>query len=201
MIGVINYGIGNVQSLVRACGFSGLDVVVVSKPSEISKFSQIVLPGVGNFDVAINKLKASGFGEVIQSFVTNLNNKVLGICVGGQVLGHSSEEGKAIGLNLLPMRSVRLDCRMRPVPHMGWSETKWAADDIFGFACKPQRYYYSHSFVFQPSSSAKVIATFAYDGSWPAAVTRGNIMAVQFHPEKSQRYGTEFLRWFTAWRT
>lgn len=198
LVGVINCGIGNSASIVRMYESLGIYSEQVCKPTEIPAFSHIILPGVGHFGFAVDLLRSAGWPEAIQHHVCELSKPLLGICLGAQLLGRSSEEGPAEGLGLLPFETVRMDTQL-PIPHMGWKHVEYTNsfmrdNPLFN----GERYYFSHGYEMKSDSSDSVLATFSYDGCRVAAIGSGSILGVQFHPEKSHRYGKKLLKWFTC---
>lgn len=195
-IAVVSYGLGNALSVVRMYETLGIHAQTVTKTSELASCSHLVLPGVGHFGFAASLLTKSGWDEAIVSFAHERLGSVLGICLGAQLLGGYSEESDSAGLGLLPITSVKLAVDL-PVPNMGWRSVTFSP----GFTeshpqFNSQRYYFSHSFEMTATDTRVIIGKFSYDGDRVAAVRSGNITAVQFHPEKSHRFGKTLLQWF-----
>ena len=181
------------------CSSIGLDAELVTSSKQLADYPRVVLPGVGHFDACVVALERQGFFPMIQDYYRRSVGPILGVCVGGQVLGRESEEGGMTGLSLLPMSTRRIVSTIRQVPHMGWSDTKWSTSSPFS-SSESTRYYYSHSYEMRPEDTAGIAATLQYDGSRVAAVYADGVMPVQFHPEKSHRFGKSLFEWFSGWR-
>jgi len=201
MIAIINYGIGNllsVKNMLKKAGES--DVVITDEPAEVLRADKIILPGVGHFDYGMKKLKASGCFDALQ--VKALEEKVptLGICLGAQLLTRGSEEGSEPGLGWIDAETVRFEterfAEKLPVPHMGWSEVSFARHPLFEGMYEHPRFYFVHSFFLKPDSPANVLCESEYGHGFASGITRGNISGVQFHPEKSHKFGLKFLENF-----
>lgn len=203
MIGIIDYGMGNVNSIVNMFKKLGFPSQIVSDPLELSKFNRIILPGVGSFDHGITYLKEKGFFDKIKEFVIKKDNILLGICLGMQMLGLSSEEGSQEGLGLINFINKKFDFASNnsnfKIPHMGWNYVKMHSNQLGEFL-NPQKYYFVHSYhaVVQDSNNVLFMTNYGYD--FPSAVIRENIIGFQFHPEKSHLYGMELLKRFMEYR-
>lgn len=197
---VIDYGAGNLRSVARALTAAGArDVQVTSDPDVIARAARIVLPGVGAFAQCITALRgAAGIEPALTQAVQARGVPFLGICVGMQLLAREGHEhGVHAGLGWLPGVVTRLapaDPALK-IPHMGWNQVTPANDS----AVAAGDAYFVHSYRFDPDDARDVKATTDHGGAFPCVVERGNITGVQFHPEKSQRYGLAFLtRWLAA---
>lgn len=191
---VVDYGVGNLHSLAKALGRGGHDVRIERSPATFQGVDAVVLPGVGAFGAA-----AAAFAPCAPAFRAAIQCGLacLGICLGMQLLFEQSEEGGGPGLGLLPGSVRRL--RAARIPHMGWNavEPGPAPDALFGTA--PLVAYYANSYVAEPADDSAVIAWTQYDGErFPAAVRRGRVWGVQFHPEKSGEAGLRVLGNFLA---
>lgn len=197
LIGILDYGIGNVGSIQNMLKKAGFGSAVVRVASELSACDKLILPGVGAFDEGMDRLDKSGMRPALDAAVT-AGKPVLGICLGMQMLGLSSEEGKRQGLGYIPFRSVRFRLQDHPqlkVPHMGWdfvTVTEDADPLVRGFS-EPPRYYFVHSYHAQCDSGADALMLCDYGYSFVAAVRRGSVRGTQFHPEKSHRFGMALL--------
>ena len=198
MIGVFSYGVGNPAAVVRMCESIGIEASLIHPGQNTDCFSRIVLPGVGHIDACINALHESGAWESVNSFFHEQKGPILGICVGAQVLGRSSEEGSLSGLGFIPMKSKKLVVDSLQIPHMGWAETSWQPP-IIEPLISATRFYYSHSYVLVPDENSIQMATFEYGQLQTGAVLSNQVVAVQFHPEKSHRHGKRFFEWFSGW--
>lgn len=201
MIAVIDYGAGNLQSVVKALRFIGADVAVTADPEVLHAAGAAVLPGVGAFGDAMESLKASGMVDAIYDFVEAGKRPFLGICVGLQMLFEESEESPGVpGLGILPGKILRIpDAPGRKVPHMGWNDlTVLDRGGIFKGLPQHPYVYFVHSYYLRAGSPQDVAATTEYGVRIDAAVHRGNLYATQFHPEKSGRVGLQLLRNFIS---
>ncbi len=199
MVGIIDYGLGNLGSIQNMIKAIGEKSVISSKPEELDKCDRYILPGVGAFDAGMSKLNESGLVDYIKSKATNEKRPILGICLGMQLLGRRSEEGNLPGLGLIPFDNIRfrLDDTDLKIPHMGWDIVDIKQDNplITGLT-GTQRYYFVHSYHAKCDSEENVLMTCDYGYEFAASVVKGNIMGVQFHPEKSHDFGMALLRNF-----
>lgn len=214
-VALINYGSGNLRSaekaLIRAADGTS-DIVVTDDPSVIANADRIVLPGVGAFAACMTALEArSGVIEAMTEAVHGKGAPFLGICVGMQLLASRGLEfGETPGLDWIAGDVRKLDDGGDPaikIPHMGWNGlSDVTGPPVFGGVKAPpglkegQTVYFTHSFAFFPKDSADVAAYVEHGERFPAAVARGNIAGVQFHPEKSQAVGLDLLARFLEWR-
>lgn len=205
MIVVVDYGVNNLKSVVRALEAGGNSAVLSSDPAVVRKADRLVVPGVGNFGQASKNLEATGLGGAIRE-VAAAGRPVMGICLGMQLFFGTSEEApEARGLGLLP-GTVQRFRSMLPVPHVGWAAVTLtpAGDEhpLLGalFHGEPQYFYHVHSFHPAAISKGGVLGTADYDGDFPTIVGQGSVIGVQFHPEKSQRAGIELLSRFVEWQ-
>jgi glutamine amidotransferase len=198
MITIINYGLGNIKAFINVYDKLHIPVTTASNCHELKKATKIILPGVGSFDNAMIRLEKSGMKDLLAEMVLIKEIPVLGVCVGMQILANSSEEGSLPGLGWVEGEVKRFETSRQGgairVPHMGWNTvTSFAEKGIFkGFDHKA-RFYFLHSYYFNSHNKDAVIATSDYDGEFACAVCSGNIYGVQFHPEKSHRWGIQFL--------
>jgi len=208
-VALINYGSGNLRSaekaLVRAAA-GAHEIVVTDDPDVIAVADRIVLPGVGAFAACMAALEArSGVIAAMEEAVHGKGAPFLGICVGMQLLASRGLEfGETPGLDWIGGDVRKLDDGGDPaikIPHMGWNGLDGVTDHpVFGGLKDGQTVYFTHSFAFFPRDSADVAAYVAHGERFPAAVARGNVAGVQFHPEKSQAVGLDLLARFLEWR-
>lgn len=195
-IAVVDVGLGNVKSVINMLDWLGMDARSAHQPSVETDSSAIILPGVGAFDVGVSKLGDSGWFEYLQ--VQPPDKPILGICLGMQLLGVSSEEGHMMGLGRVNANFRRLPSGELPVPHMGWHEVETKGNDPI-FAEGESRYYFTHSYYGTCDDPTDTIAVSRYGIEFVAAYRVGSTVGVQFHPEKSHAYGTELLeRWYQS---
>lgn len=197
-IGILNYGAGNIQSVINMFFYLGHEIKIISTKDELSEVQKLILPGVGNFDHLINELKKRDLFKSIQLYAKN-NNFIFGICAGMQILFEGSEEGHEKGLALLKGRFSKIDSRnkMLPVPNMGWNMVKLSQkNSLFEDNQKDLRFYFAHSYGLVDCPSEIEIGYIEYGTKIVCAVQKSNIFGVQFHPEKSHRYGLELFQKF-----
>ncbi len=202
MIGIIDYGLGNVQAFAEIFRREGYDVSPARSAHDIERSDKLVLPGVGAFDWAMTRLGSSGMREALDHAVLVEKRPVIGICVGMQMMADSSEEGRLPGLGWIPgkVRKLPLQHIRRPVllPHMGWNDVVALGDQELLRDISEPRFYFLHSYVVSPVDEESIIARADYGVSFAAAVRRGNIYGTQFHPEKSHDWGVRLLRNFAS---
>lgn len=195
---IVDYDVGNIASLINIFDHIGIEARSSGDPDEIRSCDRLVLPGVGAFDKAIGKLQDRGLVEPILEAALVRRVPMLGICLGMQLLARSSEEGVLPGLGLIDGDVVRIptDTGVK-VPHMGWSMLRSSgASPLFAGRDEEERFYFVHSYHMRCADSADVAATVHYGTELCVAVSRGNVHGVQFHPEKSHRFGMRLLRTF-----
>jgi glutamine amidotransferase len=204
VIAVIDYGMGNLHSMAKAIEYVGEDVVVTSSQEDLVAAERIVLPGVGAFAECMENLRSTGLIDVLRSEVLEGGKPFLGVCVGMQLLAREGlEHGRHEGLGWLPASVVPLPGGdgVR-IPHTGWNEIELGdAAPISPFAAvkSGEAFYFNHSYRMVPEDESLVAARAQHGEAFVAAVARGNIVATQFHPEKSQRAGIDFLADFAVW--
>ena len=205
MIAVVDYGMGNLHSMAKAFEYLGEDVVVTSSAGDLVAAERIVLPGVGAFGECMDNLRSTGLIDVLRTEVIEGSKPFLGVCVGMQLLaGVGLEHGSHDGLGWLPGSVVELlpGADGVRIPHTGWNEISLAdAAPISPFAAvkSGEAFYFNHSYTLVVDDDSLVAARCTHGSPFVAAVARGNIVATQFHPEKSQRAGIDFLADFTVW--
>jgi glutamine amidotransferase len=202
MIHIVDYGLGNVQAFTTLFRQLGIPVARAVNAFDLKQASRLILPGVGHFDHAMQLLNASGMRLRLQEMVVERKVPILGICVGMQMLAESSDEGLMPGLNWVPgrVRAFRENPRSMtlPLPHMGWNDVKPVnGKSLFdSTSSESPQFYFLHSYYFDAYDVADVAAIASYGFEFHAAVSRGNIHGVQFHPEKSHHWGVNLLKKF-----
>lgn len=204
MIAVIDYGMGNVGSIINMFRKIGVPAILTNDSEQIENADKLILPGVGAFDNGMNKLNESGLADIIKKQAITNQKPLLGICLGMQLLGRNSEEGKENGLGLIPFENKRFAFEGNTdlkIPHMGWdiAERTVTNDPLFGGIDLLQRYYFVHSYYAVCDSEENVLMRCEYGYSFVAAVKNNNIYGVQFHPEKSHKFGMALLENFARW--
>ena len=201
MITIIDYGAGNLRSVQNMLRHVGAEATIASTSAEIEKASKLILPGVGHFDFGMKNLASCGLLDVLHDKALNQQTPFLGICLGAQLLTRRSEEGDLPGLGWIAadtrrFDTSRLDDSLR-VPHMGWAETEYQSENPFVQETgeKP-RYYYVHSYHIVCDRQEDELCHATHGYRFTAGVQRDNIAGVQFHPEKSHRFGSAFLKKF-----
>jgi glutamine amidotransferase len=206
-VGVINYGVGNLGSVMRALEELRVVPVLIKNINELASCHRLILPGVGNFGACSVLLHKGGWVQALRDEVIDNKKSLLGICLGMQLLANTSTESdgihsneKAAGLNLIPGRVEslkKIGCDL-PVPHVGWNSINCRSLErgIFEKIPNGTDFYYVHSYAFIPENAEHVLATTDYGVPVTAAIRRGNVWGVQFHPEKSSRAGAQLLRNF-----
>jgi glutamine amidotransferase len=202
---VVDYGVNNLKSVVRALGAGGHAASLTTDPDAVRRAARVLVPGVGNFGQAVRNLAASGLGAAIRD-AASAGTPVMGICLGLQLFFAASEEAPdSEGLALLPGRVKRFTTTL-PVPHVGWARVALTAagqgHSMLGPVCcdDAQFFYHVHSYHPADLPDSAVLGTGDYDGPFPTLVGLGNVVGAQFHPEKSQRAGIELLSAFARWR-
>ncbi len=197
MIAIIDYDAGNIKSVEKAVIKLGYDCVITRDIDILRKADKLILPGVGAFKDAMEKLNEYGLTDVIKELVLEEKKPLLGICLGLQLLFESSEENPGVeGLGLLKGKIVRLpEGDDRKIPHMGWNSLEFPKKSIlFNKVVKGSYVYFVHSYYLEADDKSIVAATSEYGATIEAAVECGNIFATQFHPEKSSAVGMRILQ-------
>ncbi len=200
MITIVNYGLGNLGSIFNMLKKIGVKSYITSDPKEIAKAQKIILPGVGNFDRAMERIGQSGLSEILDQKALIEKVPILGICLGMQILTKSSEEGKLPGLGWIPAKTVRFRFSKESslkIPHMGWNLVYRATPCPLTENFEPEhRFYFVHSYHAQVEDEKYSILKTEHGYSFDSAIQNGNIFGVQFHPEKSHRFGMRLLENF-----
>jgi glutamine amidotransferase len=201
VIAIIDYGSGNVSAIANIYKQLRIPHLVTADHQEIAKADRLILPGVGAFDKVITDLEERGLRAVLDDQVLGQKKKVMGICIGMQILASSSEEGELPGLDWIPGRIQRIDetaIRSKPtLPHMGWNSIVPQKDTaLFRDLDLDRGFYFLHSYVFNSDSRDDVLATVSYGAELTCAVGRDNVFGMQFHPEKSHDNGMKIFRNF-----
>jgi glutamine amidotransferase len=196
-VGVIDMGISNIDSIIRAVQLLGSSVLRMKDASNLDTVSHIILPGVGSYDISISKLKSNGLFDPLRHFHQD-GRPLLGICLGMQLLAESSEEGEGSeGLALVPGQVKLFDpTENQKIPHIGWNEVNQKKTNLL-FLDVPDNndFYFVHSY-FLKTDSQYIIAETPYCGNFTSVVKSNQIYGVQFHPEKSQKFGRKLLENF-----
>ena len=200
MIKIIDYGLGNLSAFLNVYKRLNKPAELAGTPDQLKGATKLVLPGVGAFDQAMNLLNASGMRETLDRLVIEDRMPVIGICVGMQILARGSDEGVLEGLGWIDgrVRSFRsLGKNDLQLPHMGWNDVRSVSPSSLFDNLNDARFYFLHSYFFDCDRSEDTIAVSNYGAEFSCAVRKDNIFGVQFHPEKSHRYGTQLLKNFS----
>jgi imidazole glycerol-phosphate synthase subunit HisH len=197
MIVIADYGMGNLGSIFNMFKKIGAKAMISSDLEEIRKAPKILLPGVGSFDTAMNKINETGMQEVLNQKALVEKVPVLGICLGMQLLTESSEEGTKKGLNWIPAQTMKFKFvkeQNLKIPHMGWNEvTPSSPSNLTKDLPQPSRFYFVHSYYVKVEHEENSILKTTYGITFDSAIQKDNIYGAQFHPEKSHKYGIKLF--------
>jgi glutamine amidotransferase len=198
MITIIDYGVGNIFAFQNVYKRLNISTKIAKNISDLESAKKIILPGVGAFDYAMQRLNTSGMREKLDELVLDKKVPVLGICVGMQMMGNKSDEGVMDGLKWIDADTLKFDESLikqrTKLPHMGWNDVVKTKNNIlFNELDQNSIFYFLHSYYFQCHHQDDVIATTEYGNSFTSAVNVNNIFGIQFHPEKSHKYGEQLL--------
>lgn len=201
MIGIVDYGSGNIQAVKNIYKKLKIDCEFISSPRELQDVSKIILPGVGAFDEAMTHLNKSKMRDVLDELVLEKKIPVCGICVGMQIMALRSDEGKVDGLGWFDATVKLFDKDLIPnkpkLPHMGWNEIEvFDQHQIFSSIDLEKGFYFLHNYYFKCDNKADVIAISKYSGYFDCAINKENIYGFQFHPEKSHINGINIFKNF-----
>lgn len=193
MVGIVNYGAGNIFSLTAALKRQRIEYGMVNTVADLDVYSHIIIPGVGHAGTAMQKLKDTGLVNAIKA----LKKPVLGICVGMQLLTHHSEEGNAELLAIFPLKT-RLFSKdlLIKIPHMGWNSIVFKNNLLFEGVANETQFYFVHSYFIEYNATFDIAAA-NYGHTFSAAIQKDNFYGVQFHPEKSGEAGERLLKNFS----
>ena len=193
MIGIVNYGAGNIFSLTAALERQNITYGMVNNEADLENYSHIIIPGVGHAGAAMKKLQQTGLVEAIKA----LTKPVLGICVGMQLITQHSEEGNTNLLNIIPLKTKRFDRNLNiKIPHMGWNNVNFKNNPLFNGVSDHTQFYFVHSYFIEYNPIFD-IASVNYGNKFSAAIQKNNFYGVQFHPEKSGEAGEQLLKNFS----
>ena len=198
-ISIVDYGLGNIRAIYRIYQQNNISVNFASKPEDFRDTTHIILPGVGAFDWAMTCLEKSGLQPILNQLVIEKKIPILGICVGMQIMAHSSEEGEKAGLGWLKTKVLKFDPELLNtplLPHMGWNHVYPNDTSTLFHKITKSNFYFLHSYYFS-SKNKETLATCDYGGLFAAAVNQQNIYGTQFHPEKSHNNGIRLLKNFS----
>ncbi len=193
MIGVVDYKAGNLKSVDSALSHLGAEFLISDKPEELLRCDKMIFPGVGEAKSAMEVLKSSGLGQAVREFALS-GKPLLGICLGAQIVFDSSEERQTECLGIIPGKVKRFSSQMGlKVPHMGWNTIEHNNINLFKGVKQNSSFYFVHSYYIEAQSQGNIAASCEYGLNFTAAAVKDNILACQFHPEKSGEAGLQLL--------
>ena len=201
MLAIIDYGAGNIGSVQRACAETGIQSVITANIDAIKSADRIIFPGVGAAPTAMENVTRTGLAAALkEAYAAGI--PILGICIGAQIVLDRSEEGDTPCLGIIPGTTVRFKFQDKSlkIPHIGWNSVKATQPHpLLDGIDKEDEFYFVHSYYPQPAKKENIYAVSDYGGEFCCAVGNKNLLAVQFHPEKSGRFGLQMLKRFAAW--
>jgi glutamine amidotransferase len=201
MITIIDYGVGNINAFVNVYKRVNVPTKIAKTAADLVGAQKLILPGVGHFDHAMSELIKSGIREKLDELVMVRKVPVIGICVGMQMMGNSSDEGRFEGLKWIDASIKKFDetkiQQVTRLPHMGWNDVRpVVSNPLFEGLEKEALFYFLHSYYFECNNTADILATSEYGGEFTCAAYHENVYGIQFHPEKSHHYGETLLHNF-----
>jgi len=201
MIAILDYGLGNVKSIFHAYEYLDIPVCMATNTAQIESATKLILPGIGTFDEAMKKLRIKGWDTLIKELVLHKGVKIMGVCLGMQLLMNYSEEGNLSGLGLIPGEVLYLKNKLNkdtPVPHVGWNYVKVEKlSPILEDLPERPKFYFVHSYYVEPQNPEDILLSTYYGFSFACAIERGHTWGFQFHPERSHRFGITILKNFS----
>lgn len=201
MITIVDYGVGNLNSILNMLRKSGVEALISSESKTILNSKKLILPGVGAFDYAMNKIHSSGLKEMLDQKVLREKVPVLGICLGMQLMTEGSEEGGQSGLGWIPGQTLGFKSRLSreyKIPHMGWNSVSPQKDSkLITLADREERFYFVHSYFVKCTHAEHSLGRTTHGIEFDSIIQKENIYGVQFHPEKSHKFGMKLLRKFS----
>lgn len=200
MITIIDYGVGNIFAFQNVYKRLNIPTKIAKTTADLQDVEKLILPGVGSFDYAMSQLDNSGMRERLDELVLKEKVPVIGICVGMQMMGNKSDEGKLEGLKWIDASIKKFDetkiQQRTKLPHMGWNDVRPNKHPLFEGLEKEAIFYFLHSFYFECTNDKDILAVSDYGISFASAANHDNIYGIQFHPEKSHHYGEQLLHNF-----
>ena len=198
MVAIVDYGLGNLKSIYNMFKKVGVESVITSDIEMIKKADKYLLPGVGSFDHGIKNLKSASFFEALEQEVLENKKPILGICLGMQLLTNSSEEGSEEGLGWIDAKTVyfNLEDVNLSIPHMGWNRVIPKENNTLFQKLEDNRFYFVHSYHVVCNNGNNILAVSNYEKEFTCSIYKDNVYGVQFHPEKSHKFGMQLLKNF-----
>lgn len=198
MIVIIDYGMGNLNSILKMIEYCNGEAIISNKIDDINNAKKLILPGVGSFDAGINNLESIDLIKIIKKRVLVDKVPILGICLGMQLLANSSQEGKKKGLGLINGDVIKFEKKENfKIPHMGWNFIKIKKKSkLFKNPITELRFYFVHSYYFRCNDEKDILCETNYSINFTSGVQKNNIYGLQFHPEKSHKFGMEVFKNF-----
>lgn len=203
-LGVIDIGLGNIGSITNMIRYLGFEYSLVTDAEQIHFCDKLILPGVGHFDHAMSLLQERHLVAPLNTFALELSRPILGICLGMQLLFDSSEEGTKPGLGWIAgsVKSLKKKVPMMKIPHMGWNHIEVTRpSQLYRDVVAKRRFYFVHSFYVECASEKHSTASVTYGSNFTVSVEKDSIYGVQFHPERSHKYGLALLNNFASLET
>lgn len=201
MVTIIDYGLGNLASIKNMMKKIGVQSVISSSVEQIAKADKLILPGVGHFAKGMENLHNSGIIPILNEVVIVKKKPILGICLGMQLMTKHSEEGDVEGLGWIDALTMKFNLAnpSLKIPHMGWTDVKFNLDDKLSVDLKESaRFYFVHSYFVKCNREENILASTKYENWFHSGIINGNIRGVQFHPEKSHKFGMQLLKNFAG---
>ena len=198
MIAILDYGMGNLKSIYNMFKKIGIDSIITSDISVIKEADKYLLPGVGSFDFGMKNFKSAPFFSTVENAVLQEGKPILGICLGMQLLTNGSEEGKEEGLGWIDAETKRfnLNDKSLAIPHMGWNKINPIEKEGLFKELEDNRFYFVHSYHVVCQNTENILATTNYGNIFTCSIHKKNIYGVQFHPEKSHKFGMKLFENF-----
>jgi glutamine amidotransferase len=197
---ILHYNLGNPKSIKNMLSYLGINAVISDDLNALKKADRLILPGVGHFAHGMKQMQTLGFIDLIKDHAFIYQKPILGICLGMQLMTNFSDEGCVDGLGLIDANTkmFKLQDKSLKIPHMGWNEVSWQKESmLLASIDENPRYYFVHSYYVECNKIENVLGTANYGQDFVAAFQHNNIIGMQFHPEKSHRFGMELLKNFT----